>query len=678
MVNAGKLARAQPEGADALAREDGAPLLALGRWVLVSDKDKRWNAEKKDYDIHPYEWLGCISHIGSNYVSVSAPPQPGSSPGSTRIHFDKVFETLRFQSDAEAEEVIQGNILKHKQESVRLLGEIQDLTMRLGLKTAGALGDRSAAAGTALVALSGQVDPNECKSALIKAEKETLPELFKAMKETTKELGRWMTAGTLPLLAAAGDPSDYVGGIKDRIFTLSLYAGLVETVTQCREGAPADFGEKLRVMQRRCYMDEECLANYRAGGMSINEIGKFDAWLSDPENFERILPFPRCIVAFRVRRNDADREWDGSLMGAYINIHLAAADKATFLYIRNGEQLWRLSTEIDFGHLIFPDKVVYDPGEPMMVKRFAGSIEKMMSLREYEDCIAERERNKASRDQWLAENPFEQWLTENPGKEEGEWKFANPYRDWEYSSKIRMHDHWEPFDQSSLYFDDAMAHIEKQVKEHNRIATIIQGLFDRSEVLHPHPPVQTWTPTGFAAAIELVFDGTMVLHDGEAPDFEAYRARCNASIGVGSLVTGQDIFWMEREAEKEMKRRERDWRMSENERYRKLKRFTPYGNPGPGIIAKVEEWKPRSRTATFRWERKRLKRDPWETGNIPCSISIPDSELFNVSAYRPGDFKQFYRDSRTRAQYLKWAPLLLAAEEWWAKQEKEEGRNAAR
>jgi len=35
-----------------------------------------------------------------------------------------------------------------------------------------------------------------------------------------------------------------------------------------------------------------------------------------------------------------------------------------------------------------------------------------------------------------------------------------------------------------------------------------------------------------------------------------------------------------------------------------------------------------------------------------------------VSAYKPGDYKKFFVDPRTRAQYLKWARMLLAAEDY--------------
>jgi len=58
----------------------------------------------------------------------------------------------------------------------------------------------------------------------------------------------------------------------------------------------------------------------------------------------------------------------------------------------------------------------------------------------------------------------------------------------------------------------------------------------------------------------------------------------------------------------------------------------------------------------------------WVEGSptLPSKIMVPASELLNVSAYTPGDFHQFFDDPRTRAQYLKWAPLLLEAEEYKA------------
>lgn len=42
----------------------------------------------------------------------------------------------------------------------------------------------------------------------------------------------------------------------------------------------------------------------------------------------------------------------------------------------------------------------------------------------------------------------------------------------------------------------------------------------------------------------------------------------------------------------------------------------------------------------------------------------PAEHLTCVDAYTPGDFRMFFEDPRTRADYLRWAPILLACEDW--------------
>lgn len=145
---------------------------------------------------------------------------------------------------------------------------------------------------------------------------------------------------------------------------------------------------------------------------------------------------------------------------------------------------------------------------------------------------------------------------------------------------------------------------------------------------------------------------------GPKPDFDAYRKRLNATITKGTVTIGQDRFWAMKEAEKEQNRRpDREYWSDESR---------PYGNPGPGKLARVVE---ATRTkCTFHWLRARLTYDPWarNTSPIACKIQVPRGVLFNADAYTPGDFKQFYDDPRTRAEYLKWAPVLLLAEEYKA------------
>lgn len=642
---------------ESLEREESAPQLALGQWYWVTSTRQVKLPGETQYQAETYEWLGCVMALGSNYVELKAPRQGNYSAGA-RVHFDDVFTDLRFEPNAPA--VIQAKVSHYQQESARLLGEVKALTAQLGLKPVGVLpGQSGVESGTALVTLSAQPDIGSYKQALVLAKEKTLPDLFDAIKEANAALVCWMTADTLPMEAVAGQLKASVGEIEDRIFNVSLYAGLVEEAVPCCEGAPAAMEAKLHVMQRRCYMDEECLLAYQAGGLEFKDIRAFDAWISQPENRDRILPFPRTLVAMRVRRKSKEREWDGSLLGAFVKMHLDQTDKLTFLYLRNGEQVWRISTEMDFGELIFPDKSMFSPGEPQMAKIFCGSIQTMITRSEYEDLKAKYDAVQAAAALWKQNNPGKTWM-DNPhssslsGDVRINGQYFNPRE-------------WTPFDQSSLHFDECMREVETRIKEYNRIALIIQGLFDRSLVFHPHPPVQTWTPAGFERAITLVFDGTMVLTHGAAPDFEAYRARCNALLKVGSVVTGQELYWLKQEAAKENER-ERQRNHRDLARYRH-KTYKPYGNPGPGRVAKVVGWKPRAQQATFAWTRSRL-RDPGffkaQRERIPCSLTVPVAELLNVSAYTPGDFKQFFQDPRTRADYIQWAPLLLTAEDFHA------------
>jgi len=106
-----------------------------------------------------------------------------------------------------------------------------------------------------------------------------------------------MIASSMPMKARLSPMKESVKQIDDRLFNIQLYAGLLDTIVTVSEGEPAAYGEKLRVMQRRLYMDEECLMSYESGGMELSDIGEFDRWIARPENRDRIMPFARCMVS---------------------------------------------------------------------------------------------------------------------------------------------------------------------------------------------------------------------------------------------------------------------------------------------------------------------------------------------------------------------------------------------
>lgn len=610
----------EPKRAEML---DNEAELEVGQWYWVQQSD-----DKKP-------WLGCIVHVGSNYVQLEGVQY------TTRVHFDAFDKCCTPEPDPDT--YIDSRI-KHYQDKVnRLMGRVKELTARLGVAPSPELTAGSETKALALVNSNTNMD--EYKTALVKAKEDQLPDLFDKIGRANKAMANWMTAKIIPLKAQAEGMRGTISTIEDRIFSVELYAGLTEQVAQIAEGEPAALGTKVHLLQRRCYMDEECLAEYQAGGMDFEGIGAFDCWLREKANRDRLLPFERCIVAFRVRRDAKERELVD--LSDFIRfIEMAEADKRTFLYIRNGEQIFRMSTAIDFGPKLFPDpdRSKLASGQKLWAKSFAGSIredEGLITDDEYQAIMGEYRKEVEDYEAWKKTVPKKDWWQRRPS--EPFYKYV-------------------PFTPSSVYYDDIANMVEDQLKQHNRIALIIQGLLDRSPVLHPHPPWQIWTQEGFAAALELVFDDSRALVAGEKPDFEAYRARLNASLKTGSVTVGQEDAWERYEGAKECDRMDRDYRTRGSWR---PSRHRPYGNPGPGTVAQVFKYT-RSGKATFAWNRERQDWRSDKDKDIRTTFTCSSSVLLNVDAYTPGDFKLFFNDPRTRAEYLKWAPLLLEAEEYHA------------
>lgn len=680
---------AAPERETVQSRVEAEPEIELGQWWWIQgtpDEDEPGDDGK---------WLACVVKIGSNYAEVESP-----HGGSARILFANWYATAT--RELNPERVLRGKVTEQRAESERIMGRIKEVTQLIGM--APAQQDQSS---TALASLSATSDIATYRTDLIKAKEDTLPALFKELEETHKELAVWMKASSLPLKAEVSAMKEAVSGIDDRIFSLTLYAGLTEEVERIRDGKPAAPTERLRVMQRMCFMDEECLIGYEHGGMDFDKVRDFDRWLAKPSNADRILPYARCMVAFQVRRKKKHRESDGTLKTTWININMEKADKRTFLYLRNGERLYRLSTDLDLDLMIFPNRNEFDLSEPVMVYAWGGSPRmedddrdgnrrvarlKTMPVKTWEaQKKLEQERIRASK-AWRQANPQEQWEAAELKRRRAErlqerlaeraelkakgshgFKVRRHHRkitvsDWDWRNADPHHREvfdfgsWKPFDDTYAYYDECMNTIKARVEYYNRVRLIIQGLFDRSDVFHPHPPVKLWSPAGFEAAVELIYDGEMTLYAGAEPDLDGYLKTNRDQIDYASVLVDPDRVWAEIEEEKE----------KEREGARTRGHYSPgfrTHNPGPGKIATPARVSRGARTVTFSWYRERQKDGPWGSGKragqkVETKITISFDELFDLAAYKPGDYLAFFADPRTRENYLEWADLFLTAEEY--------------
>lgn len=632
--------------------------ITQGTWV--------WVACRNDDD-KPDRWFGCVTNVGSNYIEVTEPHSERQSWHNQRIHVDRIKDEVTIEHDPES--VIRDRADKARNKVRALMDKARKLLQDLGLRS-GSLPQPDAGETTALAVASRMPDVARHKKALVKAKDKDLPDIFKAIEAANQDLVRWMSAQALPMHAMAESVREVVGDIEDRIFTVELYAGLLEKVVQVRDGEPAGMDDRLRVMQRRLYMDEECLLSYEAGGIDIHDIKQFDRWISSRKNFERVLPFPRCMVAFRVRRHVKHRTWDGTFAGAFVQVRLEQSDKLTFMYIRNGDKLYRMNTEIEFGSTLFPDRDEYVLHDQMWAAMYGSKVDHLVTDGQYQEMLAKAEKKRKEDNKlrrkgrvWAKAHPKASWIS-NPY-----WHNFGDYD--EDDDPVKKLEDYEPFDSSSVYFDDIGKKIEKQIQAYNRIAYVVQGLFDRPEMLHPHPPAKLWTREGFDAAVELVFDSDRALYpSAEPPDFEAYRAACNASLGAGSVTVGQEDYWEKIEAKRYNERENRNnWRRKHA--HVDVEKYRPHNNPGPGRLARVVAWAPRSKKATYEWQRERAYSwsNYWERREKPyilTRLKVPASQLLCVNGYKPGDFRQFFEDPRTRAGYPKWAEVLLTAEEYHA------------
>jgi hypothetical protein len=573
--------------------------------------------------------LHCVVHIGSNYALL----RPIGRGYSKRVHFNKAYAELTHEPAWK--QYLDQQVLECQNEIRKLLSEINQLTHDMGVSGIQKIG--SEAEDQALTHLDSNLDSEALIKDLVNLKRETLPELFEKIERRHERLAEVVSASLFPLKTQVGELGQIIKSVDEKIFNIKLYAGLVEDIVCIKEGERGSVDTQIVLMQRQAYMDEEALLQYESGGMDFRDLDKFDEWLSREENFKRLLPFDKTVLSFKVRRHGKD--FTHELQNTYyksardllslMKMHdlLRLWNKYTFLYIRNGESLYRVSTEIDFGKKLFPNPDAWNFNQPMY----------------FEEGLPH---------ELITQSHWESLPEVNPPEDNK--------NGWPSTRRTKLRSDYVAFNSDSVYFDDVEARLIRDMKDHNKIALVLQGLLDRSDVLHPHPPIKMWDTKSFNEFIRLILDNDKALYATESPpDFRDYVQRLNSNIGPGSFTIGQHQYWED---------------LLPYDSYTDHKKYPP-GNRGPDIVSEVMSMSKKG-VCTFEWNRDRQKgvrdgygriRDPyWDP--IPVSVKVPVKHLFNVSDYKPGDFKVFFNDPRTREKYLDWAPLFLKAEEWHQEQ----------
>jgi hypothetical protein len=595
-----------PAKSDRPQRIDQNNLPKIGEWFWVTcddwDEVTHWvnGVAKGGRGKKTREVLMCVAHLASNHVKFKC-TSPGGGTSEERVRYRELLALTR--PEPKWKEIIQTKIVGKQAELQQAIMAMADSVRQADLLP------KETQASDSLLPSTTRFAPEDSKRRLIKLRDKTFPAAQRDVEQITQEMVALHKGLVLPMLIEGKRMAKAVEGVEDRLFVLELYAGICEEAKCIREGEAAAEETPVVIRQMLRYMDEECLIDYDKGGMNYERLADFDAWVAKPEHFKRLCPEPRCVVALKVRRHDKDYGRPLTMGHAFQIVKMQQADAATYLLIRNGEQLWRLATEIEFAPRLIP---------------LRGSFER-------------------------------------PLEKKDQYNFE------------KMDYDIEPVDPDHLDYDEIMGKRKREVFKHNRVLFLIQGLFDRSKVFSPHPPVDLSSHEGAVRWLKIVFDEETGLPSANPPVWEVYRDRLNAKIKVGQIV--RCALPMEKSG-----------------RYTRDKHYPKYGYDAAArpLFCKVASIAKDRKTLVLRWELGDRITSEWvldmarPVPNKPGwyyrkkvdtnhgmrwgQQRVPMDKVFNVLGYKIGDYKPFLCDAYLKGAYLQWAPALLDSERYLLEQ----------
>lgn len=431
----------------------------MGEWYWVNVPSDGWHPENG-----MEERLLCCYHIGSNHARFGEHCPGGGSNGHT-IH-DSRYHELRREPKWKA--LIEAQIVETEGEFRCELLALQESIRGLSLQ-------QREAGSMALVA---GCDPISAKNALVKYRDEGVPAARKRMDEITKQLVALQKDLFYPNQIAAGAMMASVEAVNQRIFALELYAGIDEGLHRIRDGAPPPGDTPITIFQWLRFMDEETLIDAVEGGMDFRKMEQFDEWAA--AHIDDITAgCQRAVIAFKIRRHAKDYGPPNSISDAFAHCEYHMQNKFTYLLIRNGQQVYRYWTAIEFDPRLIPLRGEF--AKPLL-----------------------RERH------------------------------SSMFRTVNFGKRVEPGD--EVVTTDDLDYDDKVKARSDAIRHYNRILYVIQGILDRTKTFFPHPQIVLADAVQCSRWVVMRHDEEDTLPNGNPPSWDDYRDHCNSKLRVGYVV----------------------------------------------------------------------------------------------------------------------------------------------
>lgn len=307
------------------------------------------------------------------------------------------------------------------------------------------------------------------------------------MKEAMGLVSAYQDEKVALTMATVSEAQAHANTLLAKVTTLRLFTGEDIDVKTLVEGEGADPAEPLVFMQRLLYLDDEIFVHGLdeemgldlSDGLNADHLGALpDILRTHPELVSRMLPFQRCVVLARIRRerrqhSELSESMAGAIRQIFEQIAQEEADRRVLVLVRDGGKL----------HMVLADE-------------------------------------QTSR----AERLF-------PSQAEIQKLFSRRTRRGEVASSITPDD---------LDYTDARVQHDSRALHYKRFLIMFWGLHEREGLFGPFMPGgENWLLSStHDARFRFLHDEENALEDGRGSIRDWIRGR-NSGVAAGSRVVGQ-------------------------------------------------------------------------------------------------------------------------------------------
>ncbi|MFG2422646.1 hypothetical protein ACGFWD_26780 [Streptomyces sp. NPDC048448] len=470
-----------------------------------------------------------------------------------------------------------GPDLEPAAEIAQLTEELSRLSSEAQRLTAGA--EPATEPGTGLVQASGQ-QAVEAKASMVR-QLARLQRLQDDVDRRTKRLRDLMQAQLHAAHRALQPLKAQAARMQEGIDAITLYLGIDEGIEMLRDGEPAGADTPVVLRQMVLSADQECMVAAEDGGLDVEGLDDFFAWLlADGRHLDQVLPEPKGVVALVPSRTERRYGAD-----PWFNAAMKKANAATFFLVRNGERLYVVFNELTLQGRLFP----------------------------------------------AAD------------------EFASLFRDHQ----------GRPLGPGSHQWKKAEEAADATRRQYMKVGLLLQGLADRTTVLHPHPGQglnlldQDAIDDGRVVLVPDAEDA-YALSDG-SERFTDWHKRVNAQLRPGMRV----IVASRSTAFRDLAYGREDYRRGHSRLH------PPTADaPSPDMVHTIEE-----RRADGGLVIRYARADEVWTDRGPrparvrasCTVRADDSFVLAYDAADPDLLRAFLRNRVDRAHYLDMVPVINAA-----------------